>query len=259
MNATLRQIFKHKTYVVGLALCMFMLKPLLAENLEIEASGFLEWNQENKSYIAKGDAIATQGGRTIEADEIIAFYASEENRDITRIQAAGSVKFSDVLGSGYSDRLHYEMNTQTVTLNGNENYFESEEFTAQSSNQIQFNELDGILNLQDDAMISISEARKIEAQRLEIELSDEGNVTTINAEGDVKLTEKAGRIAYSGSAFYEAENGNMTLSDSVEILDGNNQLRGDKAIINVETGYSKILAGSENKRVTGKLILGTSN
>ena len=259
MNATLRQIFKHKTYVVGLALCMFMLKPLLAENLEIEASGFLEWNQENKSYIAKGDAIATQGGRTIEADEIIAFYASEENRDITRIQAAGSVKFSDVLGSGYSDRLHYEMNTQTVTLNGNENYFESEEFTAQSSNQIQFNELDGILNLQDDAMISISEARKIEAQRLEIELSDDGNVTTINAEGDVKLTEKAGRIAYSGSAFYEAENGNMTLSDSVEILDGNNQLRGDKAIINVETGYSKILAGSENKRVTGKLILGTSN
>ncbi len=259
MNATLRQIFKHKTYLVGLALCMFMLKPLLAENLEIEASGFLEWNQENKSYIAKGDAIATQGGRTIEADEIIAFYASEENRDITRIQAAGSVKFSDVLGSGYSDRLHYEMNTQTVTLNGNENYFESEEFTAQSSNQIQFNELDGILNLQDDAMISISEARKIEAQRLEIQLSDDGNVTTINAEGDVKLTEKAGRIAYSGSAFYEAENGNMTLSDSVEILDGNNQLRGDKAIINVETGYSKILAGSENKRVTGKLILGTSN
>ena len=90
-------------------------------------------------------------------------------------------------------------------------------------------------------------------------VADDGNVTTINAEGDVKLTEEAGRIAYSGSAFYEAENGNMTLSDSVEILDGNNQLRGDKAIINMETGYSKILAGSEDKRVTGKLILGTSN
>jgi lipopolysaccharide export system protein LptA len=259
MNGTLRQIFNHKTYILGLALCMFLFKPLWAENLEIEASGFLEWNQENKSYIAKGDAIATQGERTIQADEIIAFYESEENRDITRIQAAGSVKFSDVSGSGYSDRLHYEMNTQTVTLNGNENYFESEEFIAQSSNQIQFNELNGILNLQDDAMISFSEARKIEAQRLEIALSDDGNVTTINAKGDVKLTEEAGRIAYSGSAFYEAENGNMTLSDSVEILDGNNQLRGDIAIINMETGYSKILAGSENKRVTGKLILGTSN
>jgi len=259
MNGTLRQIFNHKTYILGLGLCMFLVKALWAENLEIEASDFLEWNQENKSYIAKGDAIVTQGERTIKADKIIAFYESEENRDITRIQAAGSVKFSNVSGSGYSDSLIYEMNTQTVTLNGNENYFESEEFIAQSSNQIQFNEINGILNLQDDAMISISQAKKIEAQWLEIELSDDGKLTTINAEGDVKLTEEAGRIAYSSSAFYEAKNGNMTLSDSVEILDGNNQLRGDKAIINMETGYSKILAGSENERVTGKLILGTSN
>jgi len=259
MHRTLGQIFNHKTYILGLGLCMFLVKALWAENLEIEASDFLEWNQENKSYIAKGDAIVTQGEHTIKADKIIAFYESEENRDITRIQAAGSVKFSNVSGSGYSDSLIYEMNTQTVTLNGNENYFESEEFIAQSSNQIQFNEINGILNLQDDAMISISQAKKIEAQWLEIELSDDGKLTTINAEGDVKLTEEAGRIAYSSSAFYEAKNGNMTLSDSVEILDGNNQLRGDKAIINMETGYSKILAGSENERVTGKLILGTSN
>ena len=259
MHRTLGQIFNHKTYILGLGLCMFLVKALWAENLEIEASDFLEWNQENKSYIAKGDAIVTQGEHTIKADKIIAFYESEENRDITRIQAAGSVKFSNVSGYGYSDSLIYEMNTQTVTLNGNENYFESEEFIAQSSNQIQFNEINGILNLQDDAMISISQAKKIEAQWLEIELSDDGKLTTINAEGDVKLTEEAGRIAYSSSAFYEAKNGNMTLSDSVEILDGNNQLRGDKAIINMETGYSKILAGSENERVTGKLILGTSN
>ena len=111
MNGTLRQIFNHKTYILGLGLCMFLVKALWAENLEIEASDFLEWNQENKSYIAKGDAIATQGERTIKADKIIAFYESEENRNITRIQAAGSVKFSDVSGSGYSDRLHYEMNT----------------------------------------------------------------------------------------------------------------------------------------------------
>ena len=51
----------------------------------------------------------------------------------------------------------------------------------------------------------------------------------------------------------------MTLSDTVEIFDGNNELRGDKAIINMQTGYSKILAGGEKKRVTGKLIFGTSN
>ena len=42
----------------------------LAENLEIEASGVLEWNQENNSYIADGNAIASQGARSIKADKI---------------------------------------------------------------------------------------------------------------------------------------------------------------------------------------------
>ena len=259
MNVILRQIFKHKKHILGFALCTLLLKPLLAENLEIEASGFLEWNQENKSYIAKGDATATQGERTIQANEIIAFYESEENRVITKIQGTGAVKFNDVSGFGYSERLNYETDTQTVTLTGNENYFESEEFIAKSSDQIQFSELNGLLLIQQEAAISISGSGKIEAQRIEVKLTDDGDVNTINAEGDVKLTEEAGRVAFSSYAFYEAESGNMTLSNSVEILDGNNQLRGDKAIINMETGYSKILAGNENKRVTGKLILGTSN
>ena len=259
MNVTFRQIFKQKTYILGLAISMFLFKSLFAENLEIEASGFLEWNQENKSYNAMGDATATQGKRTINAGKIIAFYESEENRDITRIEATGSVNFNDVSGSGYSDKLIYEMKDQIVTLMGSENYFETEEFIAKSSNKIQFNELNGLLLLQQNAMISISEARKIEAEMLEIKLTDNGDINTIDAEGNVKLTEEAGKVAFSRSAFYDADSGNITLSDSVEILGNNNELRGDKAVINIETGYSKILAGSKNKRVTGKLVLGTSN
>ena len=259
MNITIRQIFKYRTYLLWVALCVFVFKPIWAENLEIEASGFLEWNQENKSYIAKGDAIATQGQRTIQADKLTAFYESEENRDITKIRALGSVKFNDASGSGYSDKLNYEIKTQTVTLEGNENYFETEKFFAKSSDLIQFNEINGLLLLQQDAMISISKARKIEAQQLEVELTEDGDVNTIDANGNVKLTEEVGRIAFSSSAFYDAESGNMTLSDTVEIFDGNNELRGDKAIINMQTGYSKILAGGEKKRVTGKLIFGTSN
>ena len=139
------------------------------------------------------------------------------------------------------------------------NYFETEKFFAKSSDLIQFNEINGLLLLQQDAMISISKARKIEAQQLEVELTEDGDVNTIDANGNVKLTEEVGRIAFSSSAFYDAESGNMTLSDTVEIFDGNNELRGDKAIINMQTGYSKILAGGEKKRVTGKLIFGTSN
>ena len=96
---------KYKTYNFGIILCWFLFfKSSLAENLEIVASGFLEWNQENNSYIADGNAIAPQGTRSIKADKITAFYESEENRDIVRIEAEGAVKFADTGNSGYSQR-----------------------------------------------------------------------------------------------------------------------------------------------------------
>ena len=83
---------KYKTFNFGIILCLFLIsKSSLAENLEIVASGFLEWNQENNSYIADGNAIASQGTRSIIADKITAFYESEENRDIVRIEAKGGV------------------------------------------------------------------------------------------------------------------------------------------------------------------------
>ena len=108
---------KYKTCRFGIILCLFLFfKSSLAENLEIAASGFLEWNQENNSYIADGNAIASQGARSIKADKITAFYESEENRDIVRIEAEGAVKFADTGNSGYSETLSYEMDAKLFVL-----------------------------------------------------------------------------------------------------------------------------------------------
>ena len=115
---------KYKTYNFGIILCLFLFfKSSLAENLEIEASGFLEWNQENNSYIADGNAVASQGTRSIKADKITAFYKSEENRDIVRIEAEGAVKFADTDNSGYSETLTYKMDSRVFILSGNKNQF----------------------------------------------------------------------------------------------------------------------------------------
>ncbi len=251
---------KYKTFSFGIILCLFLFfKSSLAENLEIVASGFLEWNQENNSYIADGNAIASQGTRSIKADKITAFYESEENRDIVRIEAEGAVKFADTGNSGYSETLTYEMDAKLFILSGNKNQFRSEKFTAEASNRIQYDELNGELFLQDDAQISISGERTIKAQQIEILLSDNGDLKSVKAFEKVKLIEEMGRIAHANQAFYQAESGTMTLKESVEIIDGKNLLQGDTAIINVKTGYSKILAGSKNQRVSGKLILSSSN
>ena len=258
VDFVLKNAKKYKLFFSGIVLCLFSLNSAVAENIEIEASGFLEWNQEDKSYKAIGNAVASQGARSIKADEIIAFYESEEDRDIIRIEAAGNVNFADSNNSGYSEKLIYEMDTQNVSLAGNKSQFKSIKFTAKASKIIQFNQENGKLLLKKDAVISIGGNRSIEAQQIEILLTDTGEVRTIKASEVVKLVEESGRIALSNEAFYEAASGNMKLKDSVQIIDGENHLKGDNAIINLETGYSKIFAGKKTNRVSGKLILGTS-
>ena len=259
MKLTSSNIFGRKLTLLGILLFLFILKPVLAENLEIEASGFLEWNQQNKTYSANENAMATQGDRTIKADEIIAFYESEEDRSITRIEAKGSVTFQDGVDSGYTDNLVYTTQTQTIILSGSKNYLESEQFTAESASKIEFFQVEGKLSLLNKAVISLSDNREIQAEQIDLELIEGNQIKSMNARGNVKLTEESGRIAYANSAVYNAETEDTTLTDSVEIIDGDNLLRGEKAIINMVSGYSKILAGGENKRVTGKLILNTSN
>ena len=259
MKSMVNHAIKNNLFVLGIFLCLLFPTYALAENLEIEASGFLEWNQENKFYKAFGDAVASQGARSIQADDIIAYYESEENRDIIRIEATGNVNFTDNTNSGRSEKLTYEMSSQNVSLAGNKSYFKSEKFKAEASKIIQFNEKNGELLLQKDAMILITGDRKIEAQQIEILLSDSGDVSTIKAFKAVKLTEETGRVALANQAFYEAATGDMNLIDSVRIIDGKNQLEGEKALINVKTGYSKIFAGEKSDRVSGKLILGASN
>ena len=259
MDSGVKYVKTIKIYFLGFFLCLFSLNLAMAENLEIEASGFLEWDQEGKSYKANGNAIVSQGTRSMKANEIMAFYESEENRDIIRIEAEGDVSFTDSINSGYSEKLTYDLDTQIVSLSGDNSRFKSDQFVAEAKKFIQFNEITGELLLQKDAMILITGNRRIEAQQIEILLTDGGDVSVIKALTTVKLTENSGRIALANEAYYEAESGEINLIESVQIIDGKNQLQGDKALINMETGYSKIFSGEKNTRVSGKLILGASN
>ena len=156
MNSGVKYVKKLKKYILGIFLCSFSLNIALAENLEIEATGFLEWDQEGKSYKAIGNAIASQGIRSMKANEIMAFYESEENRDINKIEAEGDVSFTDSINSGYSEKLTYDMNTQIVSLSGDNSSFRSDQFVADAAKLIRFNETTGELLLQKDAMILIT-------------------------------------------------------------------------------------------------------
>ena len=59
--------------------------------IQIEADDGIEWQRANQLYAARGNARAEQGGVTVEADELIAFYQpnAEGENEIFRIDANG--------------------------------------------------------------------------------------------------------------------------------------------------------------------------
>ena len=62
--------------------------------IEINAEQGIEWQQNNRAYIARGNARAAQGDVAVLADTLTAYYRETENgrTDIWRIDAVGRVR-----------------------------------------------------------------------------------------------------------------------------------------------------------------------
>ena len=76
----------------------------------IDATEFLEWNQTDGTYIAKGDAHVKQGDTSIKADHIIASYQPDSaSRDLQRIIATGTVIYVNGANQTRGSKLDYDV------------------------------------------------------------------------------------------------------------------------------------------------------
>lgn len=103
-----------------------------AQALEIEADNSLEWDRNNKTFLAKGNAIASNGDARVYANSLIAHYTENEAGDIIikKIVAAGNArteKNDDVItarkmvafmnAENKLDRIEASKNVKIVTPN----------------------------------------------------------------------------------------------------------------------------------------------
>ena len=109
----------------SLFICLSLL-PMAAiaaeENLplEITADKALEWNQTDKTYIARGAAIAKQGAVTVKADLLTAKYAGAngDTSDINLLTADGHVTLISGTDVATGDKAVYDLTTGQAVLSG---------------------------------------------------------------------------------------------------------------------------------------------
>ena len=189
--------------------------------LELTADKALEWNQTDKTYVARGKAIATQGTLSVKADTLTATYAGKNGNtsDITLLTADGNVTLTTATEVATGDKAVYDLTTGEAVLTGTrpkivkegKDTLEADKITAWTKN----NTLD-----------------RAEA---------DGNVVIVN--GEQKAT--------GNKATYNATTNMAELIGQVKVTQGPNILEGDKAEMDLNTRVSKMISADKSKRVKG--------
>ena len=88
--------------------------------IEIHADQGIEWQKNNKAYIARGNARAAQGDVAVLADTLTAYYRETEGggTDIWRIDAVGSVRIVTPIQRAFGDKAVYDVARGILILTG---------------------------------------------------------------------------------------------------------------------------------------------
>lgn len=230
--------------------------------LEIDAEQGIEWRRDSKQYIARGNARAARGELEVFADTLTAHYreAATGDTEIYRIDAEGNVKIASPTESVYGDVGRYEVDRGLLILWGKNLRMETAEDIVTARDSLEYWEKRNLAVARGDA-VAIREDKRIRADVLTAYfLPDETGdlaIDRVDGKGNVEISSPT-EFARGDSGIYYAKKQLATLEGSVRITRGENQLNGEYAEVNLDTGISRLLgapSGSGDKqRVRGLLV-----
>lgn len=222
--------------------------------IEILADEGIEWRQDEQAYIARGNARATQGEVTVYADMLTAYYVKggaeggPGGNEIIRIDADGNVRIVSPRQTAYGEKAVHDVAKSILVLTGKPRLVtETDVITA--SHSLEFWELKSLAVARGDA-VAVRGDRRLRADILTAHFRDdaEGNaeIDRIDAYDNV-LISSPDEIVRGTQGVYDVKSGIAVVKGSVRITRGEDQLNGDAAEVNLNTGVSRMLSGPDSR------------
>jgi len=234
----------------------------------VEADNGIEWIRDSKTYVARGHAKAVRGDTTVTADVLRARYRDRPDgtSEIFRLVAEGSVVIATPRERATGDRAVYDLDKSNIVLTGQNLQFRNGQDLIAARDSLEYWQQRQIAVARGDATAT-RERQKIQADTLTafFEESAKGkadqkagtSLSRVDAEGNVVITTPE-EVARSREAVYDARKGTATLDGDVRITRGKNQLNGERAVVDLNTGVSRLLpAGKSGGRVKGLFTPGS--
>jgi lipopolysaccharide export system protein LptA len=250
--------------------------------VNIEAENGIEWQQNNKVYIARGNAKATRGDDTVAADTLYAYYRDAQPQQATaaapqlrgnppanqqspfdngstqiyRIEADGHVVFTTPTQIAYGDHSVYDVDQALLVVTGKNLKIVTPQDIITARDSFEWYDQKQIGVARGDAIATRQgpEHKSIRGDVLTAEVTKPENqpskISKVDAQGHVILISED-QIAHGDSGVYNLDTGIATLSGHVSLTRGDNELRGQYAVVDTNTNVARLLAAPPSAQVTG--------
>jgi len=277
---------------------------------DISADGDLEWLQQDKAYVARGNAVAKRGTVTLNGDILIGYYRNRVepqaaaaqpaatgpaepgpakpdqaqpgeaksgqaksgetksqakpgqegfdtgNTDIWRVVGQGNVHISSEGRDAWGDRMDYDKDQQVVVLTGSALKATTPTETVTARDSLEYWQDKNMGVARGDAVVTKTNGQTLAADLIGAHFDKDADghtsLKTIQADGHVVIT-TATDIVHGDRGTYDLAARRTVVFGNVRVTRGQNQLEGESAEVNMDTGISQIFPG-RGKRVRGLFV-----
>ena len=224
--------------------------------VEITADNGIEWQRDKQIMIASGKARATRGKARVEADILRAFYKKNKNggSKLFRLEAIGRVKITSPTQKLTGEMGVYDLTKGILVLTGKKVSLISGKNIITANQQLEFYEKREMAVARKNARAN-HDGKVLRADTIvALFFKNKNGVTQLSrvqAFENVRLVNNTESI-WADKGIYDVNSSIATLDGNVRITRTGSQLSGDSAIINLNTGVSKLLTNPVAQSSTGK-------
>ena len=265
--------------------------------ITITATDGLEWRQDDREVIARGDARAVRQNVTVTADRLIAFYRPKNGaaapqpaqptagsitdtsdtggNEVYRVEAVGNVHIFTPTDQAWGDKAVYDIDQAVLVLTGHNLKLATPNDILTARDDLEYWSQKHMAVARGNAVVVTNDGRRLSADTIVAYTTDTSqpaatpvaaktpgpNDDPLAASGKLQKVDMFGNVvvrtatdtAIGDRAVYVPDTGIARLVGHVRITRGQNQLDGTEAEVNMKTGISRLLPGTDAK-VQGLLI-----
>jgi lipopolysaccharide export system protein LptA len=261
--------------------------------IDITANDGIEWRQDERQVIARGNARAVRGNVTVTGDRLIAFYRPKNGaapqpaqtgvtadsdmggNEIYRVQAEGHVHIFTATDQAQGDRAVYDIDQAVLVMTGHDLKLTTPNDVLTARDSMEYWSQKHMAVARGNAVVVTNDGRRLAADTLVAYTTDApappaGAMPVaakpaaddpLGASGKLEKVEAYGNVsvrtvtdtATGDRAVYVPDSGIARLAGRVRITRGQNQLEGPEAEVNMKTGISRLIAGT-GEQVKGLVI-----